>query len=266
LGPPGVPGANGAVVGAPGATGGTGPQGFQGAPGGVTGAQGPSTAGFQGVQGASGAQGAQGATGPVGQTCFQHTNIGLGGNAGTACGDGSPKTLYSNQSVCNTNNTVFYVSEANCQSITADYSGTYTQTRLACLGPAVSAPITVSTGLVGTFASCSFSDFRLKQGIQTLSGSLDKVLQFKAVEFDWNENIDPSDFLYYKMNNKIHSLGLIAQDIKNYFPEVVKIDNRGYYYIEYTKLNAVLVEAIKEQQLLIEDINDKIIELEDKLY
>jgi hypothetical protein len=189
----------------------------------------------------------------------------LGGNAGTACGDASPKTLYSNQSVCNTNGTTFYANLSNCESITADYNGTYTQTRLACLTPAVSATITVATGVVGTFASCSFSDFRLKQGIQTLSGTLEKVVQFKAVEFDWNENIDPSDFEYYKMNNKLHSLGLIAQDIKNYFPEVVKIDNRGYYYIEYPKLNAVLVEAIKEQQLLIENINEKIIELEDKL-
>jgi Zn-dependent oligopeptidase len=133
------------------------------------------------------------------------------------------------------------------------------------LGPAVSAPITVSTGLAGTFASCSFSDFRLKQGIKTLTGSLEKVIQFKAIEFDWNENIDPSDYEYYKTRNKLHSLGLIAQDVKIYFPEVVKIDNRGYYYIEYSKLNAVLVEAIKEQQLLIEDINEKILELEGKL-
>jgi hypothetical protein len=36
----------------------------------------------------------------------------------------------------------------------------------------------------------------------------------------------------------------------------------GYYFIDYTKLNAVIVEGIKEQQLFIEDIDNKLEELE----
>jgi len=36
----------------------------------------------------------------------------------------------------------------------------------------------------------------------------------------------------------------------------------GYYMIDYEKLNAVLVEAIKEQQLFIDYINNEIERLE----
>jgi hypothetical protein len=39
----------------------------------------------------------------------------------------------------------------------------------------------------------------------------------------------------------------------------------GYYRINYPKLNAVLVEGIKEQQVFIEDIEQQLIELENKL-
>ena len=39
----------------------------------------------------------------------------------------------------------------------------------------------------------------------------------------------------------------------------------GYYTIDYPVLNAVLVEAIKEQQVFIDDINKQIEELEKQI-
>jgi hypothetical protein len=41
--------------------------------------------------------------------------------------------------------------------------------------------------------------------------------------------------------------------------------NTGYYEINYGTLNSILVEAIKEQQVFIEDINTQIVELENIL-
>jgi hypothetical protein len=46
---------------------------------------------------------------------------------------------------------------------------------------------------------------------------------------------------------------------------VDSINGEGYYYIDYNKLNSVLVEAIKSQQVFIEDIKEQINELENKL-
>ena len=53
--------------------------------------------------------------------------------------------------------------------------------------------------------------------------------------------------------------------VRQYYPEVVELGNNGYYRIDYTKLNSVLVEAIKEQQLFIEDIDKELEFIESKL-
>ena len=69
----------------------------------------------------------------------------------------------------------------------------------------------------------------------------------------------------FKRNNKLHAIGLIAQNVRLYFPEVVSINKEGYYFIDYNKLNSALVEAIKSQQLSIEDVKEKINELENQI-
>jgi len=86
-----------------------------------------------------------------------------------------------------------------------------------------------------------------------------------VVEFDWNENLPENEFKKFLNNNKLHTIGLIAQNVRNYFPEVVKMDSRGYYFVEYEKLNAVLVEAIKEQQVFIDNTIDQLAQIENLL-
>jgi hypothetical protein len=109
------------------------------------------------------------------------------------------------------------------------------------------------------------SDRRLKRNIVTLEDSLNKILQIDTVEFDWNEKLTDGKYRDINGLKKIHSVGLIAQNVKEFYPTVVKVNHQGYYYIEYVKLNAVLVEGIKEQQLFIDDIENQIKDLELKL-
>jgi hypothetical protein len=109
------------------------------------------------------------------------------------------------------------------------------------------------------------SDKRLKQGVETIPEPLKAILKFDVVEFDWNKNLNPTDYVYFEKKNKLHSIGLIAQNIRQYYPEVIELLSSGYYRINYPKLNAVLVEGIKEQQVFIEDIEQQLIELENKL-
>jgi hypothetical protein len=109
------------------------------------------------------------------------------------------------------------------------------------------------------------SDQRLKRGIETIPAPLESILKFEVVEFDWNKNLNENQYVYYQKKNRLHSIGLIAQDIRQYYPEVVELLGTGYYRIDYPKLNAVLVEGIKEQQIFIEDIEEQLKELENKL-
>jgi len=109
------------------------------------------------------------------------------------------------------------------------------------------------------------SDQRIKDGVQTIENALELVKKLEPVEFDWNE-------VYLALGrgsvteDKIHSIGFIAQEVQKYIPEVVKVNlATGYYQISYEKLNSILVEAIKEQQVFIEDINIQIGELENSI-
>ena len=90
-------------------------------------------------------------------------------------------------------------------------------------------------------------------------------MEIDAVEYDWNENLMPHVYDFYKRRQKLHTIGLIAQNVRVYFPETVRMNEDGYYSIDYHKLNAVLVEGIKEQSLFIEDIDKELNLIESKL-
>jgi len=103
----------------------------------------------------------------------------------------------------------------------------------------------------------------LKNEIKTLVGALDNIMKMNPVEFDWSENYYRFESL--KQKGKLKSLGFIAQEMREIYPEVVHINHDGYYYIVYNELNSVLVEGIKEQQVFIEDLDNVITQLENLL-
>ena len=93
------------------------------------------------------------------------------------------------------------------------------------------------------------SDQSLKTNIKPFDKSLQKVLNLEPVYFD------------YKENNQ-HSLGFIAQDVEKQFPELVTTDSlTGLKSLDYSRLTAPLVMAIKEQQIQIESQGQQINEL-----
>ncbi len=94
------------------------------------------------------------------------------------------------------------------------------------------------------------SDRRLKRDIQPLQGSLEKVLALQGVAFNW---IDPGKDSIYGMQR-----GFIAQDVETVIPEWVKTGPDGYKSLEKVGVEAVLVEAIKEQQKQIKELKELI--------
>jgi len=93
------------------------------------------------------------------------------------------------------------------------------------------------------------SDIRYKKDIIEIDDSLSKILQINGVEFKWRDE----DYMDGKQN-----IGLIAQDVEKVFPEVVITNEDGYKSVEYDKLVAPLIEAIKEQQKEIEELKNEI--------
>ena len=103
-----------------------------------------------------------------------------------------------------------------------------------------------ATGDITAFAS---SDERLKDNIQTIPNAVEKVQQIKGVSFDWNGN---------QTNHSGHDIGVIAQDIEKVLPEIVATRDDGYKAVRYEKIVALLIEAVKEQQLQIDELKSKL--------
>jgi len=261
-GPPSPQGAQGAG----GPSGGVGPQGSQGAggPGGGGGPQG--SQGAKGDQGGTGPQGAQGPTGPpAGPTCYLR-QWAYGNSLYYLCALGicDYYNAWTQYTYCeNTANK--YRDITNCQNSSCDWYGVVGPYVGCGCQTAVYYTLAYSCGFGSSGYFCIYSDARLKSGVETIKDALSKIMQIEAVEYDWNENLPPHVYEFYKRRQKLHAIGLIAQNVRLYFPEVVVINSEGYYSIDYQKLNAVLVEGIKEQSLFIEDIDKELNEIESKL-
>ena len=88
-------------------------------------------------------------------------------------------------------------------------------------------------GDVGATSFVYTSDRNLKKNIKTLDGALDKILKLRGVSFNWKDNNKPS-------------VGLIAQEVEQVFPELVTGNEvKG---VQYGNLVAPLIEAVKAQQ------------------
>jgi hypothetical protein len=251
-GGPGAPG----QPGAPGATGPTGAIGAQGdspdGPSGFQGAQG--LPGTTGAQGAKGPQGAQGAAGPTAAPCFSINAVGCYDNYEEACEQGGrdcPGVVFSDCSAIALG--CFIYGDGECSECACS-GGLWIYD---CNTPQA---WQVGGGCEVVDKYVCRSDFRLKDEVETLDNVLPKILQMNPVEFDWSE--DTPEYEYFKDKGKLHSIGFIAQEVQKIYPELVELRGDGYYTVHYPKLNAVLVEGIKEQQVFIEDLEQIIIQLE----
>jgi hypothetical protein len=128
--------------------------------------------------------------------------------------------------------------------------------------------------VTGTFTNPS--DKKLKKNIKPVDGALNKVLNLQGVTFEWKseselseiiknpelENEEISDRFCFPKGSQI---GLIAQDLEKVLPELVKTDADGLKSVDYIKIVPVLIEAIKDQQKIIDEQKSEIIKLNDRL-
>ena len=101
------------------------------------------------------------------------------------------------------------------------------------------------------------SDSRLKENIVNIPNALDRVAKLKGVRFDWCDSYieerGGEDGYFIKK----HDTGLIAQDVLQVLPEVVREKKDGYLGIQYDKLVGLLVEAIKELRKEVNELKSK---------
>jgi hypothetical protein len=110
----------------------------------------------------------------------------------------------------------------------------------------------------GNITAFYTSDKRLKENINPIPNSLEKVNKLNGVEFDWKKGFED----IHTLNG--HDIGLLAQEVEDVLPEIVSTRHDGYKAIQYDKVVALLVESVKELSNKVTELENKITELENK--
>lgn len=99
------------------------------------------------------------------------------------------------------------------------------------------------------------SDIRLKTNIRPLTGALSQI-----------QLVQP---IYYEFKDKeLHpggtQIGFSAQEIQKSWPELVREDENGYLSVDYAGMTVVLLQAVKEQQQMIMQLQKEVEQLKNK--
>jgi hypothetical protein len=105
-------------------------------------------------------------------------------------------------------------------------------------------------------AACSVSDARLKEHIKPLQRGLAEVLKLNPVTFEWKDK---------EVMGGGEKLGLIAQEVKEIFPELITGTGTGvdgdWYGVDYDALAAPMIKAIQELKAENDELRAELTEL-----
>jgi hypothetical protein len=92
----------------------------------------------------------------------------------------------------------------------------------------------------------TFSDARFKKNIRTLESPLEKIDSLRGVRYDW-------------ISSGKGDIGFIAQELEKIYPELVATGTDGYKSVDYARMTAILLQALKELKAKNEvlEANDK---------
>lgn len=143
------------------------------------------------------------------------------------------------QAVINTNTAGFVTTDT---TYTAGEGLNLTGTEFEMSG-SYTGDFNVDGEIIATGDVTAYSDRALKRNIQTIENALDKVIALRGVTYQKDEK---------------DGLGVIAQEVEEVLPEVVRKDGYGMRSVAYGNIVGLLIEAIKEQQAQIEDLKSKL--------
>lgn len=96
------------------------------------------------------------------------------------------------------------------------------------------------------------SDIRLKENIVQIPDALQKILEVRGVYYD-HRKIEGMEF------PSSTQIGVIAQEVESVFPELVHQTGEGYKSVDYVSMNAILIEGMREQQEMIQQLQSQVI-------
>jgi len=119
---------------------------------------------------------------------------------------------------------------------------------------APNAALAVTGDICYTTSIGACSDERYKKDISNLSNTLSKLKKLNGVHYKWRTE----EFKNMGFDSTLQ-IGFIAQEVEKIYPQLVLTakDSAGYKSVDYSRFTPILVEAIKEQQKLIEQLQEE---------
>jgi len=115
-------------------------------------------------------------------------------------------------------------------------------------------------GSIGCSSSQYQSDIRWKKNVSQLQGALEKVVSMRGVTYEWR--VDEFNEMNFTAGKQI---GVIAQEIEEVVPEIVSSNQQGFKSVDYAKLTALLIEAVKELKDENKAMRNRIDTLEERM-
>jgi hypothetical protein len=133
------------------------------------------------------------------------------------------------------------------------------------------------------------SDIRLKTNIKPIENALEKLMTLRGVTFDWTDEAGEAGFT---PEQKYNDVGVLAQEVEKVLPQLVmpapfdlyqpnpgsehdpdglteaekmgqSKSGKNYKTVEYGRMVALTIEAIKDQQTIINKQQQEITELKE---
>ena len=100
----------------------------------------------------------------------------------------------------------------------------------------------------------TFSDQRLKTNIQKIVNASSLIERLSGYYYEWKNGSD-----------RTRQVGVMAQEVREVLPELVKEGKSGVLTVDYSKLNAVLIEAVKELKNENRELKSRLESIEERL-
>lgn len=122
-------------------------------------------------------------------------------------------------------------------------------------GQVTTSDLMAVNGNIFTTGTVVPSDINFKTNIAPISDAISKVKKLNGVYYDYI----PNSVLHFSTARQV---GLIAQNVDTVLTEVTNYDSTlQAFTLDYSKINALLIEAIKEQDARMDSMENEIAEL-----
>ena len=174
--------------------------------------------------------------------------------------DTSGIVITGNDSLSTSINTKWYSSTTNLMQLNNDgrlaIGSAASSTDLVTVAGDIRVGTSLTNGCLkdysgGTIIGTCSSDERLKTNIESVTNVLDGFTRLNVVTYQWNDIAQAKGF-----HGGVPQMGVLAQNVRDVFPDLVTTDSTGYYQVNYARLPLLTIEAVKELNVKLDAIQN----------